>query len=494
MRTATLVVCIAMTTASLLASACSSSSSGGGGTGGVQAIGGGGGVAGMAGATTGGAAGKGGTGTGGAAGDGNDTMETATPITVGTTKQASLDPAATDLDWYSFDGTEGQAIFIATSAKSGVDPFDPTFLDLVISLHDSTGKQIALQDDPEPRTTNDPFLMTVLPTTGKYFLRVMECTAWEKGGSANCAPAAAITNKNYAVLIDLLDFTKDGTVKEIEPNDVADDATPITYSPNPNQPTGVYYLSTLHGGFSAAADVDGFSFTLPADLAVDADSRAVARFYPQPSGPEGNGSTATLSEVTIVAQADPTTVIAKANVPTGATLTVPLEIGTPYVIFYTRTAAPSGAYDFYFDLMGMGGGNPVETQETENDDLATAELLTASATAYGTSYFIEGDLGTGDVDHFSAAVPVTNADEVSVACGAERSGSGLRGLTATLLDGTGAQIATATEAADKDLLISSVAVPAGKSFLVLKLDATTQASDVTSSFYRCGVHFRAPAP
>lgn len=484
MRSTALALCVTITTAGLLASACSSDDGGGGATGGSAGTAGGG----AAGGGAGGSAGSGGTsGSGGAPSDGNDTKDTAEAITIGTPVQAQLEPPDLDEDWYKFSGTAGQAIHVITQAKTGQDPFDPAYLDLVVELHDATGK-IAEQDDPEPRTSNDPFLMTVLPTTGEYFVRVLECNKW--AGPESCAPASGITNQDYAVLVDNIDFTAAGAVQETEPNETAAQATPITFSPNTSAGAGIYYLSVLHGLFSAEADVDAYSFTLPADLSVEADSRAVAKIYPQKAGVDGNGSTTSVGEATIVAESDPSSVIAKALIDAGGSLDVPLEIGTSYVVFFKRATVPTGNNDFYFGLYGMGSGNPLETQEAANNTLATAEMLTPSAPG---SYFIEGDLDAGDVDHFLAGVPGTEAEVVSVACGGERSGSGLRGLTATLLDASGTAVPSGTgiESATQELLIDSVSVPAGATSLVLKLEATSQDPAVSSSFYRCGVHYSA---
>ncbi|MCK6593462.1 MAG: hypothetical protein L6Q76_38375, partial [Polyangiaceae bacterium] len=107
------------------------------------------------------------------------------------------------------------------------------------------------------------------------------------------------------------------------------------------------------------------------------------------------------------------------------------------------------------------------------------------------SYFVEGDL-TGapvDVDYFEVAVPA-GMNVVSVACGAKRSGSGLENFKATVLGADGMMsVGTGTEAANMDLFLQNLAVPAGAMKLYLKLEAGSQNAMVTSSFYRCGVHF-----
>ncbi len=498
--------------------ACGGDSSGGGNTGGASTGGTGGNLIGGAGGTGGGLGGSGGSvggsggsggsgGTGGAKPDGNDTKETATQAKIGTDPQkdsiqGALDPIDKDQDWYKFDGKKGQAISILTDAKpaaSAGDPFDPTYVDLVITVYDSTGKQIAEQDDPDPRSSNDPFMLTVLPADGTYFVRVVECTAWEKGGPSKCAPMAKITKKNYVLYISGLTFSEAGEVKETEPNDTDAQASPVTYKATTT--AGSYYLSTMLGTFSSATDVDVWSFKVPADVTVDAGARLNGSLYTQKGGTTGNGSTTSPSEVWIAAKSAPTVILAHVDFSkvdadgNGQTIDVPLTAGTDYLAFYKRVTAPTGGNDFYFDLSGFGGGNPVEKQEAANDVLATAEVLTMPS-ATQNSYFVEGDLiSTTDVDHFSVVVPVQGADTVSVACGAQRSGSGLRNFTINLLKGDSSAITggTVVEAADKNAVLQDLTTPSGETKLIVKLNATSQDANIKGTYYRCGIHFRPKA-
>lgn len=504
----------------MTATACGGDSDGGGtttgGAGGAGGSGGsivggaggvGGGVGGVGGGTGGGGTGGGGTGgTGGAKPDGNDTKETATQTKIGTDPQndsvaGALDPVASDQDWYKFDGKKGQAINIITAAKTGTDKFDPTYVDLVITMYDSTGKQIAEQDDPNPRSSNDPFIMTVLPADGTYYIRVVECTKWEKGGAANCAPVAKITKKNYSMYISEIKFTDAGEVKETEPNENETQATALTYKKNPNQ-AGSYYLTTMMGTFSSATDVDTYSFTVPTDITVASGSRLNGSLYTQEGGTTGNGSTTSPSEIWIAEKAAPTVVLAKVDFSKkdtksnqGQSIDVPLIAGKEYVAFYKRVANPTGGNDFYFDLSGFGAGNPVEKETAgQNDTLATAEALTM-ATGQTGSYFVEGDLAaTTDVDHFKANVPASNSQTVSVACGAERSGSGLRNFKVELLksDGSAVTGGAIVESATQDALLSQLTTPTGQAFLVVKLSASSMDATVKGTYYRCGIHFRAP--
>lgn len=488
--------------AATFGTACGSDGGGGnsddggsGGTGGAAASGGIGGSGAIGG--TGATGGIGGSGaTGGTTSDGNDTKETASEISIGTDPasdsiQGQLDPPESDLDWYKFEGTAGQVIQIIASAKPSTDPFAITFPDVVVTLFDANGTQLAEQDDPTPSNSNDPYLLTVLPSAGTYYLRVLECNVWDKGGAANCSDPAAITNPNYTLYVGELAFTTPGEVKEAEPNNDAATASSITFAPVANQ-TGHFYLTALHGTFESETDIDVYSLTVPANLAIDAGSRAVVSFNPQPGGTDGNGSSTMPGEVYLTTKADPATIIAQVDVSLGANLGVPVTVGTDYLVFEKRVAAPSGAHDFYFDLPGVATGNPVEQSESANDLAATAEALTESTG----SYYIEGNLTSiTDTDHFSVIVPPSEADTISVACTAQRSGSGLRGFTMAVLNGDGSAVsgATQTETANDDALIDAVATPSGQTKLIVKLTATSQDAAVSSTFYRCGIHFN-PTP
>jgi len=459
-----------------------------------------GGAAGEAGAAgTAGAAGEAGAaGTAGAAGgtgDGNDTKDTAEELTLGTAVQATLDAPDKDTDWYKFTGTKGQTLQILALAKTldenNTDPFSPEYLDLVVQVFDSAGAEFALQDDPSPRSSNDPSILTVLPADGEYFVQVSECS--KVYGVASCAPVDGITNLNYAIVVGDLTFDTEGMVKETEANDTEATANTITYSAVDGQ-TGVYYMTVVHGGFGADADLEYFKFTVPADLAVEAGSRPIVSFYPQLGGPgsvdqatAGNGSSTMIGEITVY-PAGSTTAIAKVDSSTGSEIGVPLTLGGNYVAVIKRqSTGTAGTNPFWFAYNSLGGGNPLEAADAANNTLGTAEVLTAASGS--ASYFVEGDITPAtDVDHYS--IDVTGGSTVSLVCSAERLGSGLRGFTMDLLkaDGSAVPGGSITESSTDDALLADVAIPSGETSLIVKLTATSQAADVSSTFYRCGFH------
>jgi hypothetical protein len=423
-----------------------------------------------------------------------DTQANATPLTVMDQNPAACLLSKPDADegWFSFDAKKGEQIGVFTAAKTGMDPFDPTFLDLVVTLTDDKGTQIAQNDDPNPRFSNDSEILTVIPKDGKYFLKVEECN--KAFGAMNCAPADAITTFDYTVQIFDISTMAPAVTGETEPNDTPKDMVATVKYPA-GQMAGQYGFAILDGSFKDGTDVDVYSFTVPSDIAVPMGQRGIANFAPQQAGTDHNGSTGPIGKIWIT-DATGTTTIASMDASLGMTpqeLQPPLAFGTKYLVWVQRAAGAAGTNDFYFTKHYGSGSNPLEVADATNGTVAGAEKLTISTN----SYFVEGDINTaGDVDFFSVDVPAgLMMNTVSVACGGQRSGSGVRGLRASVFKGTdmaaATVVATASEDAMTDLLINAKAIPAGETKLSVKIDATmAQDATVTSTFYRCGVHFQ----
>lgn len=466
----------------------------GGGTAGTAAAG----AAGAAGAGTGGAgggkAGAAGSSTGGAAGTGggtnNNTFDTAQTIMyddgTGTNLVATeLAPPTTDVDYYKFVGKKGDPLFIYTQCKPSTAPYDPTYPDLVMTLFNEAKTQIA-NDDDSPQT-NDPSLYTVLPADGTYYLRIQECNNWDKGGPMNCAPAAAITTGSYGVAVVLLDPKGATNVPEVEPNDMAATATKVKYAA---ASAGQYYTSVEYGGFSAAADVDMYSFTLPMDVKVT-EGRSTGYFNWFPDGVDGSGSTTQFGEAAIYDPADMVNAVAK--IPDGSVgneLSPPLTLGKPYLLVVKR-GAKMGANDFYFVTHFTGGSNPLEKEKAPgaNDTVATGEATTAQDNADGSqTFFVEGDISTpADIDYYTIAVKA-GLNQVAAYCAAEGSGSGLRMTKVELFaDGVAIPKGSANDTFDKNMSITALALPAGAAKVSVKLSAPAVDPTVTSTFYRCGI-------
>ncbi len=439
---------------------------------------------------------------GGSTGDANVSCDTAADLFIDDPGlQDVLDPIDTDEDFYKFKGTKGQALQLSTDAKPPADEFDTTYPDLVLTLYRKQGGQwvqAAENDDPFPRSTNDSSLYTILPASedDEYCVRITECNVWV-GQPGFCAPSADITTYDYALGVGMIDASLESISDEKEPNDMPEEGTAIEYAKNPM--TANYYLSLAWGGFSSATDVDIWKFNVPADAVTVMGDRSVCNFDFYQGGDQGSGSTALNGVIAYVTTAaDPTKILAQIDATAGTTpgqIAVPCQVGTDYLFFMTRKAgSTAGENDFYFVNHVGTGSNPLEGPM--NDAIGMPEALKPTPNGMQTSYFVDGDIDMApmDIDYFSVDVPAGTAT-VSVACGGQRSGSGLRSLKASVLGANDMPITggTSTESEIKDLFIQAANVPAGLTSLKVKIEATSQDPSVTSTFYRCGIHLAPPA-
>jgi hypothetical protein len=433
-------------------------------------------------------------GTGGVGG--NHSFDTAAPLDVNSQSDGDLSPTGA-VDYYTFQGTAGQALDIYIQAQQTVTgaAFDPTWIDTIITLYDENRKQIAENTNAVPQRTGDSELLTILPADGTYYVRVEECWTWAKDPKGVCAGTADKDNTAYAVGIVEIDPTKAGNVLDAETGDDAAHATPVTFA----KASSGYYLSLLYGGYTSASDVDVFSLTVPADaVTVPAGSRGVVSLWLLQAGVSGNGSTTPPGKVSLVDPADPTKHLAEVNgtdqPATWTRMWPAVDLAKPYLVFVEHPAAAAGAHDFYVLLQGQGYSNPMETDDAANDVLATAEKpVDAPDTATGAHhYYVDGDLVSDtDVDHFQ--VPVSaGTTTIAVSCAAQRGGSGVRGFTVDILDATGATtIGTITETATTDAYTGYVTIPAAATSLVVRMSAKMpQDPGITGKYYHCGIHLQ----
>ncbi|MDT8898325.1 pre-peptidase C-terminal domain-containing protein [Thermanaerothrix sp. 4228-RoL] len=103
----------------------------------------------------------------------NDTLNTATPLTVGQSASGVICPAG-DVDYYRFSGQAGQRLAIRLDAQRNGSP-----LDAILTLYDAQGNRLAENDDLVLYQMNDPALSYTLPTSGTYYLKVR---AWGHPG------------------------------------------------------------------------------------------------------------------------------------------------------------------------------------------------------------------------------------------------------------------------------------------------------------------------
>ena len=448
--------------------------------------------------------GGGGSGNTGNTGDGNDSFEEAIELEfvdgVAGLNTEELDPLDGDLDYFRFEGTAGQAVYFLTDAKPDADPYADGYPDLVITLYDAAQNQIAENDDPIPRNTQDSSFITVLPATGTYYIRVSEfCWSWPEGplGAAPCDAIAPEDFESYGYAINVLDMdpAAEGNILESEPNN--DSATATDWEFAPATDPGTYYAQIGWGTFTAANDEEWFAYVPPADLAV-AEGRPTAGFTFSPTGATGNGSTADVGTVDVIDAATMNVIarmaIADALDPTfGAEISVPVDLSQGYFLKVTRDAG-GGANDFWTVFGTLGGSNPVEELiggVDDNDDVATSDVAegpfpTASG---GQGYFVSGNLVDADVDVYE--VPTGLGMYFLATCGAKSQGSGIDDLTIEVLDGMGTPISGA----------SAVEVDATGNAVVANIDATNdpqlyvritksgQVAGVAGNYYSCGFVF-----
>ncbi len=110
----------------------------------------------------------------------NDSIEQAQPIKVPVVVNGRIDRPS-DIDIFSFTGSTGATLVAETIARRLDSPVDTT-----LALFDSSGNQLAFNDDHEDKASGllthqaDSFLTYKLPAAGKYFIQVAD--AQQKGG------------------------------------------------------------------------------------------------------------------------------------------------------------------------------------------------------------------------------------------------------------------------------------------------------------------------
>ncbi|HZF53800.1 MAG TPA: PPC domain-containing protein [Polyangiaceae bacterium] len=433
--------------------------------------------------------------------DGNDTLESADPMAIDSDVEGKLSRVG-DLDFYSFEGKAGQVIRIDIDAEIlGGVRFDNDYIDTWVTLLDAQGKRLAENDDEIPLYDADSHLITRLPGDGTYFVRVADCWDAAEDPEEQCAWPKKKSVTKYTMYLYEVDPALKSVTFDTEAGNDWTSADAIGYEISDN---GYPYLSDLVGTFTDAADVDVFSFEMPESIPIEYGKRSVGYFWVLPGGDRGTGSTAGVGRAYITDEADPSVVLAEIHPrDDGAVeLSPPLALGKKYLLFITPPEDVGGSNDFYVVRHFAGQSNPLEKEEVPNDTVDKAELITQkdeNDSDQEIHKYIEGDLPAGEsaVDHFKVKVPskFQGVGTVSVACAAQRVGSGVRHFNISLLflkeDGSPINVGStsAMETSLEDLFMQNALIPAGAEHLVLKFE-TGQDPNVASAFYRCGLHLR----
>ncbi|MFO8072603.1 MAG: hypothetical protein R6V85_12090 [Polyangia bacterium] len=387
-----------------------------------------------------------------------------------------------DADHYALEVDEGDFIAIFTSAN----PEDDTeMLDTVVSVYNEDGSTLlATGDDSIPRFSTDTELFYRAAESGTLCLKVEEWSSW-----AGETPESDSSWKY--VLFALPMDTVNGPNPEAEPNDDLDNAQEMEFY-EPTSSSNTYAFP--YGVFDPADDVEVFSYTQPA-------GNVASHFYFMPIGPGGSGADAaeghgSTAEPGLVQLSDGSgNVIASLDASLGSSdMSVPLPAGAEVALWLQRPdGATAGANDFYvIRQLNTDTDNPAEQEagDNSNDTLATAETITIS----DGSGFILGEIDpAGDVDYF--AFDVGSADTLSVACGAARSGSGLESARFAIHDDADNELQFEVESDAADIWWSDYEGASKPALTVspdqtyyLRVSAGGQDPQVSSTFYRCGLH------
>jgi hypothetical protein len=179
---------------------------------------------------------------------------------------------------------------------------------------------------------------------------------------------------------------------------------------------------------------------------------------------------------------------------------VPIALGRRYFLFVQNDAATSNpATDSYFVNHTVGsfyyGTSELEgaTGHGMNDSIGTAQKVASPAGVTSGNIFVDGDIAaSGDKDFYEVAVP-TGAVRASLVCDAARTGSGLLGFSASLLDASGAttiaSVGPEASTPTKQLASPTVNLPAGTTTMYLSVQAAGQDSTNTGTFYHCAIGF-----
>lgn len=433
----------------------------------------------------------------------------ATPFSVGTLAPGRLvDPETPN--YYMVTATADQQVVITVTTAEPEAGGDPSVIDSVVTVFDSTHAQIAQNNDIWPGQTTDSRVFFDAPADGVFYFTVGDCNSL--GASAKCNDPQGISNFVYQVDVALV---ASGVAPAYA--GTAQDGTPahavtVPYEQDPTAATGNYSQAWISGDFAAAGASQVFSFTPPAGAATVAGQRLYAQFFLQSNGTDdGDGSTA---DVTLSVTDAVGTVLSEAdgkyysdglltNAP--LRLVVPVTPGQPYYLYVKSDQTTLGAKDYYYIVHELGpSGYPLEgegaTSTGANDTMATAEFLESSA--------VDGNLPAGDVDWFNVAIPA-RVSNISFQCSVARNGSGLRGFTmsgvfsSSVVEIVNQPPVTVTEPVSifgpeatnpTTDLVAGGEIPVtddGNTFtnLYLKVTATSQDATDTGTFYECSVSF-----
>lgn len=418
----------------------------------------------------------------------NETPETATCLSFEKLLATSLNPTDKDVDYYTFQGTKGEAILIVAGPPDP-DRYKLTLLDanktvIATDVHSTTRDCYYLPDGGGSCTSdlnnypwrNKNLIETFLPKTGTYYVRFSD-----RPDSPPADPSVLYSLELHRIAsLDAsthkFDFETSGTVTD-KTNGSAKIGNTVSVSEFAMDNQSNYAASVFYGVFNISTDTDFFKFNMPPGPKYK--DGYVAEFRPVPAGPTGDGSSSRVGSLAVI-DAFGTTTLALADLSIGETpeLRVLLQAGTDY---YLRVRQPAGTVadnNFYFVYYYPEAPSTVELSDATNSVIDTPE-------DYG--YGIWGNLSAGDDDYYR--IPVSPGFPFSMVCSGQRIGSGLRGLTISAFAGSAghAPIAgTATADTQLDAATFVANAPAGETSVIIKISAISSDPTINGKYYWCG--------
>ena len=394
--------------------------------------------------------------------DDNDSFAEAREININGKLSGAINPAG-DIDYFSFEGTEGDWIAITTERLRSNQPSN---LDTVVTLYDSSMEQLARNDDDIAGIDSDSEIIYHVAATGTYFLKVEDFSTTrddrENEGGAGF---------RYSVKVDrFVTENNDFVTVDAERGNDAASANDFSFFTGGSRPVG-YALGTL----TDPADVDVYRFTIPPGAANN------FRIQVMPAGPSGYGSTSGLGDMWVTNVSGSTITARISNADQTLFRLSPSLPGGDYLLWLAHPGDAAGANDHYVVKNFIFNENPAEMLEERNNTEAGAEEIPLSETSRA-GYIISA-LPDGDTDHYK--INLQPNEKVSVFCGSRTAGSGIVDVTASVRDQSGTTIATGTESATISIALRDLVVTSSVAYI--QLDRGPQLMDVTGDWVRCGI-------
>ncbi|MET0342985.1 MAG: PPC domain-containing protein [Polyangiales bacterium] len=356
---------------------------------------------------------------------------------------------AAQVDYYVFHAIAGAYYEISTEN----DIYSP---DNVLTLFDAERKEVASNDSGSryPDDVFDARLVVRIPVTGDYYVRIED----------HKTPPEFFRSRFPLLFYHL-------NVRTIAPDTagyvrVEDGRVPARFESDTRDG---YRFVTLIGEFHGEVE----------RIALDGarDQALIARFHP--GGVAGDGSTVDHPRVRVSAP-DGHVLAAIESSASREYIRPPVSEGSHQIELTTQ--GPLGANAFYAIDLVLLDDNPAERNESENHALGGAEVLRFTRGNAGRALLL-ARVPPGDVDYFE--VPADGGRSVVVSCEGESTGSGVRGLSADLVDASGHLLASGAEGDDGILLRVSLESRLPH-YLRLHSDHT-EAPESIEAWVRCAV-------